>query len=58
VACPEHEFYGNTELLWRGNILALRSEIVSEDRSDAVGLRSLREKMTTAMEKTENALKQ
>jgi hypothetical protein len=58
VAYPKHEFYDSTELLCRGNIVALKSRIVSEDWFDAVGLRSLKEKMTTVMEKTENALKE
>ena len=35
-----------------------KPEIVKEDWFDAVDLRSLREKMTTVMEKTEKALKE
>jgi hypothetical protein len=46
------------ELLGRGVVAAPKPEIVKEDWFDAVDLRSLREKMTTVMEKTEKALKE
>jgi hypothetical protein len=46
------------QLLGKGVVLAPKPEIVKEDWFDAVDLRSLREKMTTVMEKTEKALKE
>jgi hypothetical protein len=46
------------ELLERGVVAAPKPEIVKEDWFDAVDLRSLREKMTTVMEKTEKAFKE
>jgi hypothetical protein len=46
------------QLLGKGVVVAPKLEIVKEDWFDAVDLRSLREKMTTVMEKTEKALKE
>jgi len=46
------------ELLGKGVVVAPKPEIVKEDWFDAVDLRSLREKMTVMMERTEKALKE
>jgi hypothetical protein len=46
------------ELPGRGVVAAPKPEIAKEEWFDAVDLRSLREKMTTVMEKTEKALKE
>jgi ribosomal protein L37AE/L43A len=46
------------QLLGKGVVLAPKPEIVKEDWFDAVDLRSLRDKMTTVMEKTEKALRE
>ena len=46
------------ELLGKGVAVAPKPEIVKEDWFDAVDLRSLREKMTVMMERTEKALKE
>jgi hypothetical protein len=53
------ELVGNLgELLGRGVIAAPKPEIVKEDWFDAVDLRSLRDKMTTVMEKTEKTVEE
>ncbi|MGA2238543.1 MAG: hypothetical protein ABSG74_04955 [Candidatus Bathyarchaeia archaeon] len=46
------------QLLGKGVVVAPNPEIVKEDWFDAVDLRSLREKMTAVMEKTEKVLKE